>query len=544
MDNSSLSWAMPVALRPHVPSTDKSHEIIPSYRFLAYFITLAVSICSFIAVAKLKPWLKVARSQELHERPLWYPHKDPILGLDILFAMARAVYSHRFLEVTAELISHFGGTVTYLSLGRQGVYTIDPANLYAMLSDRTRFHDFGLGATRKNSLQPLFGNGVFNSDGPVWQHHRSTLRPILARVTTAEIDIFEIHLQKLIKSVPADGSTVDLQQVFNALALDISTHLFMGTSTNTIHSLSDKISPISIGQNFAAAFEHCQRAVSGIDDFSLSGLCWRILFGDRKLKRSLQKIHSFIDESIEQASQCFEEQSKMSPAGVNESQTVFDKLLCQGRSKEDIKYDILNLLSAGKDSIASFLSSTWYVICQRPDVCDNLRAEIGGLKGQRPTLEGLFKLPYLRMVLQEVLRLYPPVAANQRTAEVDTILPRGGGADGKSPLHVPRGASVGYSVYAMHRLEEFFGEDASEFRPERWLEIKPKAAYMPFHAGPRTCLGQHLSLCLVKYATIRLLQYYEGVENRNVEPWQERLGLSCSSRHGVKVGLAAYTPAR
>jgi cytochrome P450 len=73
------------------------------------------------------------------------------------------------LEFTAELISRFGGTVTYLSLGRQAVYTIDPANLHTMLADRTRFQDFGHGPTRKKGLQPLFGNGIFNSDGAVWK---------------------------------------------------------------------------------------------------------------------------------------------------------------------------------------------------------------------------------------------------------------------------------------------------------------------------------------------------------------------------------------
>ena len=166
--------------------------------------------------------------------------------------------------------------------------------------------------------------------------------------------------------------------------------------------------------------------------------------------------------------------------------------------------------------------------------------------------------------ISTVLRLYPPVAANQRTSAVDTFLPHGGGDDGKSPLSVPRGASVGYSVYAMHRLQEFFGDEVDEFRPERWIEIKPKAAYMPFHAGPRTCLGrkfiaslralsdkhndhwlaEHLSLCLAKYSTIRLLQYYDCVENRNVQPWQEKLGLNCTSRHGVKVGLTASSHIR
>jgi cytochrome P450 len=333
----------------------------------------------------------------------------------------------------------------------------------------------------------------------------------LSRVRTTEVDVFESHLQNLMRSVPADGSTVDIQRVFNAMALDISTQLFLGTSTNVLPSLFDSDPCGMRGQKFAAAFDYSQRALSGIDDFSLSGLCRKILFGDKKLEESLQTIHSFIDETIEQASETFPDQSGLSEASDSKGQIVFYKLLGEGRSKEDIKYDILNLLAAGKDSMASFLSSIWYVFCQRPDVCGKIRAEISSLQGQRPALEDLSKFSYLHMVLQEgkakfpmylekfllrllsnstVLRLYPPVAANQRTAEVDTFLPRGGGADGKSPLRVPRGASVGYSVYAMHRLQEFFGDDVDEFRPERWIEIKPKAAYMPFHAGPRTCLGR------------------------------------------------------
>lgn len=123
---------------------------------------------------------------------------------------------------------------------------------------------------------------------------------------------------------------------------------------------------------------------------------------------------------------------------------------------------------------------------------------------------------------------------------------------------------MGYSVYAIHRVQEYFGGDVDEFRPERCIKIKPKTAYMPFHAGPRTCLGrkfivsprvssakhndrwlaEHLSLCLAKYSTVRLLQYFEFVENRNVEPWQEKLGLNCTSLHGVKVGLTASNPAQ
>ncbi|KAL2869910.1 cytochrome P450 [Aspergillus lucknowensis] len=533
VDNSSFLWA-------------------PSVPLLAIFLSITLPKTQF----QRKP---SSPSPHTHAPPRWYPHKDPILGLDVLFDIAQSVYNHKFLTFTADLINRFNGTITYLSLGRQAVYTIDPANVHAMLADRTRCQDFGLGPTRRKNWKPLFGSGIFNSDGAVWKHHRSTLRPVLSRAGPHEFEVFETHLQTLMRVVPADGSTVDLQRIFDALTLDVSTHLFLGTSTEVLPSLfgspgttdgdgnGNRNRNGAQGQEFAAAFNYAQRAVSGIDDFTLSGLCWKFLFGDSRLEQSLQTVHSFIDEAIEQASETFHADradSADSPGHQlnGRGQVLLYKLLNEARSREDIKYDIINLLAAGKDSMTSFMGSIWYVLCQRPDVLDNVRAEISVLQGQPPTVEQLSKFSYLHMVLQEVLRLYPPVPANQRTAEADTFLPRGGGPDGKSAMLVPRGASVGYSVYAMHRLPEFFGPDADEFRPERWADVllnpRPKA-YMPFHAGPRTCLGQNLAMSLAKYSTVRLVQFYQSVENRNVEPWEEKLGLNCSSRHGVLVGLTA-----
>lgn len=75
-----------------------------------------------------------------------------------------------------------------------------------------------------------------------------------------------------------------------------------------------------------------------------------------------------------------------------------------------------------------------------------------------------------------------------------TTLPVGGGPDGRSPVFVKKGTAVGYSVYVMHRRKDIYGEDADEFRPERWegdeLRNIHSYAYLPFNGGPRICLGR------------------------------------------------------
>ena len=96
-------------------------------------------------------------------------------------------------------------------------------------------------------------------------------------------------------------------------------------------------------------------------------------------------------------------------------------------------------------------------------------------------------------------------------AVADTVLPRGGGEDGKSPIFVRKNQNIQWSVWAMHRRKDFYGEDAEDFKPERWETLRPgwvnlypsphiehsqlpsltsEQEYLPFNGGPRICLGR------------------------------------------------------
>ena len=101
-----------------------------------------------------------------------------------------------------------------------------------------------------------------------------------------------------------------------------------------------------------------------------------------------------------------------------------------------------------------------------------------------------------------VLRLYPSVPINMRQATISTVLPVGGGPDRSSPIYLRKGDAVSYSVYAMHRRKDLYGEDADQFRPDRWDPNPGKApdlrnigwGYLPFNGGPRVCLGRECTL--------------------------------------------------
>jgi cytochrome P450 len=109
---------------------------------------------------------------------------------------------------------------------------------------------------------------------------------------------------------------------------------------------------------------------------------------------------------------------------------------------------------------------------------------------------------YLQHAIQETLRLHPPVPTNGRQAIRNTTLPVGGGKDGTEPVAVRKGQVVAFCVYAMHRRKDIWGEDAEEFKPERWDGRKMDWSYLPFSGGPRICLGREypsslysLSIC-------------------------------------------------
>lgn len=147
---------------------------------------------------------------------------------------------------------------------------------------------------------------------------------------------------------------------------------------------------------------------------------------------------------------------------------------------------------------------------------EKLRVEVASTNGSGLNLsrKDFKSMPYLQNILKEskygdlvlanhvslvcaALRLYPSVPVNTRTAVRTTVLPTGGGPDRKSPVLVPKGSAVAFSVYSMHRRPDLYGMDAELFRPERWDEDMPlkrnptdlKWGYLPFHGGPRMCLG-------------------------------------------------------
>ena len=159
------------------------------------------------------------------------------------------------------------------------------------------------------------------------------------------------------------------------------------------------------------------------------------------------------------------------------------------RVTDQLRDDVFTLFVAGHETMANALTWTWHLLARHEEAEARLRDELQTRLGNRlPSFDDVDGLTYTGWVLAESLRLYPPSWLMTRRATEDHEV---GGT------FIPAGALVIVSQYLLHRDPRFF-PNPLEFRPERWDPLqqppRPRLAYFPFGAGPRSCIGQGFAL--------------------------------------------------
>ncbi|KAL8755506.1 MAG: hypothetical protein Q9199_003586 [Rusavskia elegans] len=460
--------------------------------------------------------------------PSKYPVWDPFFGIDVIYDAVRAAKRNTFLT---EKISHYntyGNTHSSRLTSYPVISTIEPENIKTVLS--TNFKDFVIGSPRRRAFGPVIANSVLVADGVEWEHARAFLRPSFARSQVGDLTTLEAHVKNLIDAIPTDGSTVDLAELLLRFTADVTTDFIFGES---ILSLPH---PVSFGRDLTDA---CRIGQLGAERRFRLGI-FANLVPQSEFYRAVGKVHTYMEAHVDKAirRRRSEAQDVKSEKMDNGRYIFLNELVKMSDDRLVLRDQLLGIFLAGRDTTAALLTNLFFVLARNPKVWDRLHKEIKSLNGENPTLEELKGLKYLSFCLKETLRLYPIVQGTSRVATKDVILPLGGGEDGKSPIFVRAGTLVVFHFVALHVRKDLWGEDADDFRPERWLDEKASWNFLPFGGGPRNCIGQQFALTEASYTTVRLLQEFSGIESRDSQPWTERMGATVTSANGAKMSLA------
>ncbi|KAA6409046.1 MAG: cytochrome P450 alkane hydroxylase [Lasallia pustulata] len=452
------------------------------------------------------------------------------LGVDRLEQIFRANTESRLMELFLFHFRQTGYTLEQVFLGTPAFGTVDPANLEAILS--TNLKEWGMGVRRAITF-PMLGDGIFTQEGAPWKHSREMLRPHFQHRQYDDLEVFRESVDNLIDNIK--GGVIDLQPLFFRLTLDTTTAFLFGESVNSLKA------PKTVGeQNFTSAFNTAQEYVA--KRFRLLDLYWFI--GGKKFQEACDNVHRFADQIID----------RNLGRGSKDEESFLDNVAKNTPNRDALRGQIINILTAGRDTTACLLSWTFFMLVRHPNVLGKLRTEISSVsqgRGSELNRTDLRNMKYLQNVLKEILRLYPSVPVNSRTALKTTVLPTGGGPDRRSPVLIPKGSAVAYSVYTMHRRPDLYGMDAELFRPERWDEDMPlnqnetnaKWGYLPFNGGPRVCLGMDFALTEAAYTIVRLIQRYptiklpEGMVPELVGVERQTMTLVVSVTGGCKIEL-------
>lgn len=415
--------------------------------------------------------------------------------------------------------------------------TMNPENTKAMLA--TQFDDFRIGL-RHEIFAPILGNGIFAVDGAPWKHARAILKPQFSRDQISHLALVERHIQHLAAHLRnARGQLVDIQRLFVRFTLDALLEFLFGES---VQLLEDELIGCPPQDPVKEEFSSALKAAEWYITSRAMALDLYFLADGPAFRRLVRLVHRFTDYFVKKA-------LELTPAEIArkrlEGYTFLYELVAQTRDPVALRDHLLNIMLAGRDTTLSLLLLTVFELARHPEAWERLKEAVYQAFGTGSaedvadiTFEKLKRCVYLRWVLQETLRLWPPVSQNFREARRDTTLPKGGGADGEKPIFVPKNTRVVFQVFATQRLERYFGKDAAEFRPERWADTAVGWLFLPFGSGPRICLGQQFALTEALYVLVRLAQMFPTLVGHDTEyPPRKTSGAIIRHHNGVNVSL-------
>ncbi len=400
------------------------------------------------------------------------------------------------------------GPVRYLGVN-------DPELIRQVLVDDARGYKKGLVLERTRAV---LGEGLLTSEGELHRRHARLAAPAFGPRRVAG---YHAAMRELADETSAgwrDGQVLDVNVEMTRLTLRIVVRTLFGSGL-------DPAEADRVGRSLTALLEHFEWLVT----HPLGPLRLRIPTPRiRSFRAARASIHDTVAQLV----------AERTAAGTDGDDLLSALLAARdedGRGIDAVllRDEVVTLLLAGHETTANWLTFCWLALAEHPAVEARVHAELDDVLGAAPVQPGdLERLPYLRAVLEETLRLYPPAwGVGRRALERRSL----GGFD------VPERAVLGLSQFAVHRDARFWPAP-ERFDPERWLapsaERVPRGAFFPFGDGPRRCIGEHFARAEAGIVMATLARTW-SLDRVSHEPVELEAKVTLRPRGGLRMRVAA-----
>ena len=403
-----------------------------------------------------------------------------------------------------ELLAGYGDIVRVPSPARMAdSYLVnDPGYIRHILVKNPANYNKGPGFNR---VKMLLGNGIIVSDGAFWRRQRRMIQPAfnrkVIRVLSRQIARCNRELFEQWSTAADNNAIIDVTEAAAELSLRAILRVLFSEDL-------DRMFEEQGGNPFAFLTEDLTRDM-------------KVVLRFRGLTRIMQDL---IDWRRETRPERFDFLAMFMEAR--------DKDTGEAMTDKELMDELMTLIIAGHETSAITLNWSWYFLANHSEVEQRALEEIRPVCGKgMPDFEALTGMQYIRQLVSEALRHYPPVWLFSRTAIGDDRL---------GDFDVPAGTDIFISPYYMHRHPAYWPE-ADRFDPERFTpeaeKSRPATAYIPFSAGPRRCIGDYFAMVEMQIHFCMMLPAFR-MEYLEENPLELEPFINLRTRHNLRYRIS------
>ncbi|GJE84313.1 cytochrome P450 [Phanerochaete sordida] len=453
---------------------------------------------------------------------------------------AHQLYARHAWDFHHHLSENYGQVVKfYAPLGGRGLYVFDPKALHHVV-----VKDLAIFEEPRWFLH--FGPGLFSTSGEHHRRQRKVLNPVFSvnhirNMTPIFYDVARRLRRGLTAEISSAGPEVEILDWLSRTALELIGQGGLGHSLDTLESRKQNTYRDALKQLLPTHMAlHFWRILLPYA-VKYVPLSIRRAIGPRLPHPTMQKLRRIIDTMDGQARAIYyakkgalERGDKSGEHQINDGRDMLSVLMNANRDApeserlddEEVIAQISTLVFASTDTTSSTMARLVDLLARNQAVQDKLRAELldAGPDGEDIPYDRLSELPYLDAICRETLRLYPTVTFMSREARQDTVLPPSTpieGLDGSlvTQIAIPKDTPIIVGIRACNRNRAVWGEDALEWKPDRWLSSLPGSVsearvpgiyshLMSFIGGGRACVGFKFAQLEIKVLLATLLRAF------------------------------------